>query len=162
MGIILLGVSSQTFALEWDSRHETGTLNKQWLSKLDALSIVNEAHTHTYTAIAGLRSLDGYLGPPVVPFYPSLVDYRKKGYPYSNLPTGGPSYILYNARNTMEATRPTTKPTYPCNASTFVEHQHNPPKRPYTNQPTSLSLSFLFCWSLIESLGAAGMSRVSS
>ena len=40
-----------------------------------------------------------YLGPPVVPFYPFLgkgsptkIDYRKKGYPYSTLSTGGPSY----------------------------------------------------------------------
>ena len=42
------------------------------------------------------------LGPPVVPFYPFLgegsptkIDYRKKGYPYSNLSTGGPRFGLF-------------------------------------------------------------------
>ena len=43
----------------------------------------------------------GKLGPPLVPFYPFLeegsptkIDYRNKGYPYSNLSTGGLSKCL--------------------------------------------------------------------
>ena len=46
-----------------------------------------------------------YLGRPVVPFYPFVllgegsptkIDYSKKGYPYSNLSTGGPSYFAWH------------------------------------------------------------------
>ena len=43
------------------------------------------------------RLINERLGPPVEPFYPfsgegspTKIDYRKKGYPYSNLSTGGP------------------------------------------------------------------------
>ena len=63
---------------------------------------------------AKLRSSNGQhgtlLGPPVVPFYPffgegspTTIVYRKNGYPYSNLSTGGPSCFSFrisvNRRN---------------------------------------------------------------
>ena len=56
-----------------------------------------ECHPSHQGASCELRSVR-LLGPPVVPFYPFLgegsptkIDYRKKGYPYVNLSTKGPS-----------------------------------------------------------------------
>ena len=53
-----------------------------------------DRHTgHVLVQVSKLR----LLGPPVLPFYlffgegsTTKIDYRQKGYPYSNLSTGGP------------------------------------------------------------------------